>query len=642
MSFVNQFATYFTPQQRETELYNLWATIGANMEKSLLEEQGKINTEFTDINSFSEDTLRSWLAFFLMKVPYRTSSTVQVTTSLDGDFLETEIPQYAELSTTDGIIYTLLEKLTLSKGDERTTTAVQGIRVVEEGTYNSIIKIQATNPDLSYLTVKVGDTEIPEVSYETSYDQLMFRGSWKPQLSEGHDFGGTPFLQNEFATKGEFYTVIADGSARFSTEGVLREFRTGDLVVFDGQQWQRSAANNNLNPVQFANSYAVPANGYFAYYFGGYLFIKIFGGSEITDPEGQRYEISYIQSDGVQGEVEANTLSYISTYEDYDENTVTLNVSNTRSTAAVNQPSRGKLGIYLKQRLYTSINVASVPEYTMWFKAQPEVGDCMVLSDYERYVRSGGNNGGLLNITQIVDVYLVDPNGNPLSDATKEMLLDRLEPYKDIAFVQISEFTPIEQYLIFEYTTTNSQESFEQYVKSKAGQYYNLSYLQSTNSSLFSDLDLASIVKDIQINSPYSSTGLILKGYHYFKKDITLKRDNINAYSGERLGSGYYILTTDVLDEEGNPKKYYFKEYDVAGNNTACLIYDIDRASEEIGFHSSDNIVDYNFESYEFGTATLECFWGMENEGVLSIGIDNGLRKLHGIEVNKVTSKTGE
>ena len=129
---------------------------------------------------------------------------------------------------------------------------------------------------------------------------------------------------------------------------------------------------------------------------------------------------------------------------------------------------------------------------------------------------------------------------------------------------------------------------------------------------------------------------------HYFKKDITLKRDNINAYSGERLGSGYYILTTDVLDEEGNPKKYYFKEYDVAGNDTACLIYDIDRASEEIGFHSSENIVNYDFEAYEFETATLECFWGMENEGVLSIGIDNGLRKLHGIEVNKVTSKTGE
>ena len=146
MSFANQFATYFTPEQRETELYQLWSTIGQNMEKTILEEQGKLNTEFTDINNFSEDTLRSWLAFFLMRIPYRTTATCQVKTSMPGNYQETTIPQYAELTTDDGIIYTQMEKVTLSKGDTRVVTAVQGIRVVENGTYNTIIKKQPTKP----------------------------------------------------------------------------------------------------------------------------------------------------------------------------------------------------------------------------------------------------------------------------------------------------------------------------------------------------------------------------------------------------------------------------------------------------------------------------------------------------------------
>ena len=653
MSFVNQFSTYFTPEQRETELYNLWATIGANMEKAILEEQSKLNTELTDINNFSEDTLRSWLAFFLMKIPYRTSATVQVTTSLNGSYGETEIPKYAELSTDDGIIYTQMEKLTLSEGDVRTVTAVQGIRVVEQGTYSTIIKIQATNPDLTYLTVKIGDTEIPEVSYETSYDQLLFRGSWKPQTMEGHEWGGTPFLQNEYATKGEFYTVIADGETKFGADSPKREFRIGDLVVFDGQQWQREAENNNLSPIQFANSYAVPRNGYFAYYFGGYLYIKVFSGSEISDPEGQQYEISYIQSDGVQGEIKENTLSYISNYEDADENPVILNVSNKASTAAVNEPSRGKLGIYLKQRFYTSINVASIPEYTMWFKAQPEVGDCLVLSDYERYVQSSDiEEERVLSITGIVDVYLVGPDGNPLSSEVQNILLERLEPYKDIAVVRISEFQRVKQYLIFEYTTTNSTESFEQFVKSKAGQYYNLSYLQSTNSSLFSDLDLAAIIKDIQVNSPYSSTGLILKGYHYKEYTLTKKRDTIVSYDGERPGTGWYYLSVTeedpplytYEDELGNTvevREVYLEEIEDSGNVNSCNIYQQSEGEEplvttsSVGQHLGTSVI-LQLDVFNYTIATLKCYWGMQNEGMLAVGVQNGLRELQGIEIKKV------
>ena len=633
MGFLNQFSTYFDSQEKETELYTLWSAIGVNMEKAILEEQNKLNAEFTDINNFSEDTMRSWLAFFLQRIPYRTSATTQVTVSLASENAKiTRIPMYEQLTTDNGVVYTLYENLSLMYGDVRTVTAVQGKRITETGVYNSIIKVQANNPDLSYIEVKLGGVEIPPVSYETSYDQLSYLGHWKPQSEEGHEWGGTPFIQNNYGKKGQFYDVIADGYTKFEEDGIPVEFRNGDIVVYDGT-WHKSFKTNGLQPIQFTNSYAVPRNGYFAYYHNNYLYIKIFAGTEVTNPNGQDYEVNYIQSDGIQGQIEANTLSFVSSFEDVDENPVELNISNTKSSAAVNEPSVGKLGLYLKQRLYSSINVSSVPEYTAWFNAQPEVGDCMVLSDYEKYVRAGKPD--FFSPIGIVDIFLVGTDGKPLSKELQEELLDRIEPFKDIAVLHISEFERVKQYLRFEYTTSTNENSFEQFVQATAAQYYSLNYLQSKNSSIFDDLDLASIVEDIQQNSPYASTGLILKGYHYKEEQVTSRQMSFESYSNERPGRGWYELVCDEGTE--NEKTYRFEEIESAGTTTSCAIYGEKNVSTPVGTHVDTN-VSIDFSEYEFSTAVLKCYWGMENEGILSIGAENGLRELADIAVLKVSS----
>ena len=644
MSFLSQFSTYFTPQQRETELYQLWSQIGVNMEKALLEEMTAKTAEMADINNFSEDTMRSWLGFFLERVPYRTSATVQVTTKLAKGYKQVEIPQYSELTTEDGIKYTQLNKMVLSSEDVRTSTAVQGVRVVESGTYSTLIKVQATNPDLTYLTVKLNGEEIPEVSYETSYDNLMYQGSWKPETMPGEKFGGTPFLQNAYGEKGKFYTVIADGEACFADGGVKTEFRKGDLVVFDGEEWQRSAANNRLSPIQFMGTYAMPSNGWFAYYYNNYLYIKVFQGTEVDNPEGKQYEVAYISSDGVQGEVKEGALSYVDQFEDSDENVVTLEVYNTKSTTAVNEPSVGKLGLYLKRRLYSSINVSSIPEYTAWFRAQPEVGDCMVLSDWERFIR-GGRTPDAMQITGVVEVYLVDPNGNELPDDVKNTLLDRLEPYKDVAVVKITSFTPVKNWLIFKYTSTDQDDQFQQYVKATASQYYVLSYLQSTNSSIFDDLDLTEVLKDVLDNSPYVSSGLTLKGYHYQTypesgldpEGWNLTWDQrvfqLSSYAGEKCGTGFYKLTTPDGTE------YDFEEIEAAADaNMAAIYYKGKDGMPVVGNHVGTNVtIDLTaapIPEWE-GGAKFECWWGMENEGSLTVGDTNGMRKLAGVTVER-------
>ena len=651
MSFLSQFSTFFTPQERDTELYQLWSQIGVNMEKALLEEMTAKTAEMADINNFSEDTMRSWLGFFLERVPYRTSATVQVTTKLNAGYKQVTIPKYSELTTEEGVKYTQMNEMVLSAEDIRSSTAVQGVRIVESGTYSTLIKVQATNPDLTYLTVKLNGEEIPEVSYETSYDNLMYQGSWKPETMPGEKFGGTPFLQNAYGEKGKFYTVIADGEASFADGGVKTEFRKGDLVVFDGSEWQRSAVNNRLSPIQFMGTYAMPSNGWFAYYYNNYLYIKVFQGTEVDNPEGKQYEVAYISSDGVQGEVKENTLSYVDQFEDSDENVVTLEVTHKASTTAVNEPSVGKLGLYLKRRLYSSINVSSIPEYTAWFKAQPEVGDCMVLSDWERYIRGGRKK---MDATGIVEVYLVDPNGEELDDGVKEVLLDRLEPFKDVAVVSITSFTPVRNWLIFEYTSTDQTDPFEQYVKATASQYYVLSYLQSTSSSIFDDLDLTEVLKDILNNSPYVSTGLTLKGYHY--KTYPLDADepsllyservvNTASYAGEKCGTGFYKLTLPKVNPDDPEEKELvlnFEEVELATSANAAKIYYVGENSYiEVGEHTETIVsIDLSKLDGEYlpeweGKAKFECWWGMKNEGSLSVGASDGMRKLAGVTVER-------
>jgi hypothetical protein len=109
----------------------------------------------------------------------------------------------------------------------------------------------------------------------------------------------------------------------------------------------------------------------------------------------------------------------------------------------------------------------------------------------------------------------------------------------------------------------------------------------------------------------------------------TVKVKIINSYSNEKPGMGWYLLKTNLGTE------YRFEEIENAGTDNSCLIYDPNYPAENIGSHTGQ-LVSIDLRRYEFDTATLECYWAMENEGILSIGAEDGLRQLYEISVTKV------
>lgn len=669
MGFLQQFSKYFSAQERESELYNLWSAIGVNMEKALLEEQSKINTEFTDISNFSEDTIRSWLAFFLMKIPYRTSAVCQMSVGLaKNKYKRVIIPQYSQLTTENGLVFTQMRELVLYGTDKQTITLVQGSRVVERGVYNTLIKIQAKNPDLSYLTVKIGSgekqVEIPEVSYQSSFDSFSHMGSWSPKnptvldvdgrVIELYSFGGTPQLRDGFGTKGYMYEVISDGLCKFSEDGEPVEVKQGDLLIYDGSQWVRNAYTNKLRPIQLSNSYGIPSNGYFAYYYDNYLYIKIFSGTEVDNPEGEEYEISYIQSDGVQGTItKDDELTYINSFKDEDENDVEIEYApHGDSTNGVNQPTRGKLSLMLKQCLYSSTTISSVPEYTNWFRAQPEVGDALVLSDFEKYLKKSSNGSSdfssdVYEYTGRVDVYLIGTDGKTaLSSATIDELFKRIEPYKDIAFLYVNDFKVIKNHIEVEYvSSTTRADEFERYVKDCIAKFYNVDEIKLIGESLFTDLDLTAVANAIY-NGEHSSTGLIVKGYHYYehnigKDDVSLPI-TLQTYADESVAYGFYDI---VFNRDGLTETVRLVELETANKSIASIqnenpidtyVYGNNNGvSQIVTLQSLNKLAPIGWTDYSI---TVKCYWAMKNEGILSIGSEAGLRNLESVVVRPASS----
>ena len=634
MGFLQQFSTYFTPEERKTELYALWSAIGVNAEKAILEEQQKLNDSQTDINSFDEDTMRSWLAFFLHRTPYRTSAKAALTVTLKSDTGLTHIPKYTTLKSNTGKKYVQLDDLYLVKDTSRTITVVEGSRIVEKGTYSTMIKVQAVNPDMDYIKLLINGEEVPQASFDTSYDTLAYKGSWSP-FGEGSLYG-SPELKDGNGKKGNFYTVIGDGKVRFSEQGPVFEFQKGDLVVYDGQFWQKSAYTNALQPLQFQNTYIVPHNGYYAYYYAGFLYVKVFQGPLVHNPEGMQYELSYISSSGVQGRINANSLEYGQTFYDVDENESDIEVSNQASTIGVNEPGVGKLGLYLKQRLYTEINISSVPEYTAWFMGQPEVGDVMVLGDWERYLKGGEVD---LQYTNTVDVYLVDSSGEVMSTVDVQMLFERIKPFKDIAVLKNRDFREVKHFVICTFTSADNPDAFLPYAKAEVGLHYDLDYMHRHGYSLFNDLDITKVYQSFLDDKTQNFMGLVINGYHYDERVVsnTSKSVTLESFEGEKLGDGFYELETYTGTGAHKELDVVYKFYEdvVPGEDGYVNIF-LEGSEQVRGIHRG-NVVQLDLSGIEWqDDAILKCYWGMADRGNLVVGVPNGIRRLEGVRVEMV------
>lgn len=603
MSFYNEFAKNFTEEGKRTELFNLWSAIGQNMEKAIIEEQNKINAEHSDINVFNENTLRSWLAFFLYNINYKESCTCLINIK-NNSGAAVSIPENSQLITSDGIKYVMLKSVTLSANSTVSVEVVQGEFVQSNETFSSLIKIKCENPNLRYMTVKVDGNEINRVSYLNSYDQFHYMGSWSPASNE---------VPSANPNKGDVYNLSKNATVTIDSV----QYRYGDLICYDGSNWRK--LDTSINFALFSGDTTVPTNGYFAYYYDGNLYVKIFTGDDVSI--GSNVSISWIKSDSTEGQISSNAgFSFVNQLRDVQNRNANITITNETSSTVPPETNIETLRTYQKQALFVNNTISSVPEYQYWLSCQPEIADVRVLSDWEisKIIKTYRN-------TQIVRFYALDNNGDKIYDnATAQSVMERMKKYSDIAYTIFSDFIICKHYFIIRYTSATNEQNASSDLINLISNEYDIHTI-SQHDSLFDNFDISKFM--ITIDNKLSSqnfTGLSITGYHYERSDVmsyTASNLRLTKFSNEKFGVGNFYRFYKLSDQSVTPTDYIELYEDANGR--------IVMNGVTVGMSTQSEVTFYNLElANASGESTskffmIEAFWQPINQAILTNGIKN-------------------
>jgi len=688
--FLTHFRSFFSDEERESELYKILATIGVNTEKTILEELNAEVRRSSEASMFSENKLRSWLAFFLTPVRNAVSATgfgrVVLNSMKDSKDNLATVSKGAILIGRNGKEYQIQNDLTLDLGCSTPFSFVQGTEVVLDQPYSEFIAIPlgSSMVDLSYTKVSYsgvsGSGVIPQVATFPSYPK---------DLEEV--FPDVNAAVHNFAGGVVGYTSLWNP--------LLKSMKSlWDAVVGVSVR---------------------PRSGFFPFIFNNTLYIKIFPGGNSGDvdyvpfPEGQTVHISYLISDGAAGNLSQNELmSFSGDSSPKTEDNVDVDVTlyNDEAISGVNPPIQSELVNKLRQHFFASTHISSIPEYSAWFLSQAGIGDCLVVSDFERWRLSNRKDFTGFDLTGAMSVYLVHDNGTIVIPRTPAGYIpfitninNRLVSLMDAAFLEYKEPRVFWHYFVVQFRAVSSEVAFIEHVKAALRDLYSILWVRQSGSSLFRDLDMNLITDAVKGN--FDVSGLRITPYHYYEyvssRFVGVISEgsegegsegegsegegsegegskfmvSIPIYYGEKPGGwyeywevnsegelGHYERVNGLLDfkngviDEANfiPGSPYgiYKEFIELGGN-ACKIYRyearllsegdpsagwdwsslyLDPNPFEAGVRKNDSVT---FNIWNLAPGVLRCFWGIANEGLVPVGnnlsSDFGIRKLPNI-----------
>jgi hypothetical protein len=615
------------------------ATIGVNTEKAILEELNAEIRRSTEATVFTENKLRSWLAFFLSPVRNVISASgfgkILVTEIKDSSQTYVSIYKGDIVVGTNGKEYEVQNDLSLFLGVSTPFTFVQGSMSIQDGTYNDFIAIPIKSGmvDLSYTKVFMEGVEVPPV----------------------------PFYAD----------TLRDSTELFGVLHKTMEDAAGDV---DGITSLWDALLRNVESLwQSVQGVSIrPRAGFFPFFFNDTLFIKIFSGGVlyqegyVPDPTGKSVEVHYRISDGAAGNLKQDQLTIFNgrpklTTEDDGE--VSYTITNSDALNGVNAPSRAELVNLLRRRFFASTHVSSIPEYTAWFLSQPQIGDCLVVSDFERWRLSGKEKATGFDIKGVVDIYLVDVDGNPI--VTKETstaayteiikgIDNKLEGVRDIAFLEYKEPRVYHHFFKVQYRSVSSEAEFLAHASSVLSNLYSLLWVRSNGSSLFRDLDMESVTS--AIHGDFNVSGLRVFPYHYYERAINTESSEsefIDHFSGEKDGGWYEYWEKDSNGDFMSSPHSIYREF-VSADGTCSILrynkkftYDVQgrvlgwvwstlyKTTEKEARVGSRRDGKVSFDTRGLPVpGVLRCFWSVANEGLLPVGNNLtsgfGIRKLPG------------
>jgi hypothetical protein len=245
-----------------------------------------------------------------------------------------------------------------------------------------------------------------------------------------------------------------------------------------------------------------PYNGFIPFYFSGQLFIKVFPGQKTAGYEGSAYTVSYAETLGLNGNIDANSVKGVSgglrdplTHQD-----VEVTIANDSIGTGAFAPTISELRNQLRFWIFSRNTVSKIPSYRSWFLSQAEVGDCLAWGDMEEMRRLGSAS------TQdgTVRVVLLDKQGLaiPYNDSRIAALDARLDIVRDTGVVQYITPKPCLLHISAKYVSSLDDVALFAYINKILQDAFDIDSLSAAGDSQFNDLDVSAL--GYQIMQHYS------------------------------------------------------------------------------------------------------------------------------------------
>jgi hypothetical protein len=240
-----------------------------------------------------------------------------------------------------------------------------------------------------------------------------------------------------------------------------------------------------------------PYNGFIPFYFSGQLFIKVFPGQLTAGYEGSAYTVSYAETLGLNGNIDADSVKSVSgglrdplTHQD-----VEVTMSNASIGTGAFAPTVSELRNQLRFWIFSRNTVSKIPSYRSWFLSQAEVGDCLAWGDMEEMRRLGSAS------TQdgTVRVVLLDKLGQPIpSDDTRIAALDaKLDIVRDTGVVQYLTPVPCPIHITVKYTSSLDDVALFAFINKSVQDCFDVDTLSQAGDSQFNSLDVSALAYKI-------------------------------------------------------------------------------------------------------------------------------------------------
>jgi hypothetical protein len=429
------------------------------------------------------------------------------------------------------------------------------------------------------------------------------------------------------AGQGETLTLQVAQAISSSFSGVYSNFLSFDAANVDLDSVRVFLAGEEIYRV------SSPVNGYMAFYFNGTLYVKIFIGTDIRVIEGQNVSVSYDISDGALGNIGLNSFSSFNyPLSDANGNPVQYTIFNAPLTNGANRPELGELRDILRFWLYTRNTLTKPSDYRLWFLTQPEVGDCLVWGDTENAVMTG-----IVSITGMIYVCLLDPEGNAVTSDVKASLSSRVYPYKDVGYLNMTN-DPTFAYHFYQVKFTGSENDslFVSDVGNLLSDLYNLKVQRSNNRSLFDSVDVGEILSVLS-SSRAKPRGLEVSPMFYLEAAVTT---GLSVFTTAALASpanhrrGYTRYEVQTVVEGEVTHTDHLTELMTSANSAA--IYDSVGTNRGTHNYQTNTITIQPPTAGSFPDGKIKIFAEVTDRSSMGTGAFSRARRLGGYTVTKI------